>query len=413
MKLVKSIAIFAVLAFGPPAAHALSEDLKFSLSSYGDMNVTRVDVYRSPQDTNPRSRWKADLERIVLEPKVKFGPSVELLAEVEFEHGGTGSTLEFDGLEESGEFESEVEAGGEVVVERFEARIRDEGGVNVRFGYIFVPVGLIVKRHRPDQYFTTRRNRAEDRILPNAWAEMGIAAFGSFDWVHYEAGVYGALNSEFFRKSSWIKGGQRRLFEDSFVDDLALAARLDFGRPRTAIAGFSLYRGNSAGNRRNPDKLADDATVFLWDLHGFYESPTWMARGLYLRGTLNNADKVSAANATLNGPARPSTGQPQLGSEAEAYFLEVGRNVQDLLSLERRLDFFARFDAVDPMKRVTENIVRDERFRESGWTAGLNWYARPQAILKAQYGEYVTGKSELPADRQISFGFGYYFSTEG
>ena len=43
---------------------------------------------------------------------------MRLEAELEFEHGGTGITMEFDKLEEFGEFEMEVEKGGEVIVEK-------------------------------------------------------------------------------------------------------------------------------------------------------------------------------------------------------------------------------------------------------------------------------------------------------
>ena len=60
-------------------------------------------------DTHPEKRDEADLERLVLEGKYQFNEQWSIHAEVEYEHGGTGATMEFDVFEEFGEFEQEIE----------------------------------------------------------------------------------------------------------------------------------------------------------------------------------------------------------------------------------------------------------------------------------------------------------------
>lgn len=431
------LALFAMTPLAPFSAHAeieqpeaqapdinllapqgLPDDeenkIELEFSTYGSVNATRFDQFKNLQDTSTRKRMKTDIERVVLEPELEFYPNIKLETEIEFEHGGTGTTLEYDAVEEAGEFEQEVEAGGEVIIEKIMLQIEDRPWLNYRFGYITVPVGMISHRNHPTEYFTTTRNRAEERILPSTWRETGVSLYGTVaDWVHYEVGVFNGLNSEFFRKSSWIKNGQRRLFEDIAADDLAVAMRLDFGRYfKRWLVGTSFYHGDSSGNRRKEDKLTVDANVTIADLHAFYDSSTWSFRAMYMLGFLQNADKVQAANATLSGPADPGAQSP-LGSQAEAWFIEVGYNIQKLIRSSKRTDIFARYDSVDPMKTTTGNITRDLRTQEHGWTTGVNWYLRPEIVFKAQYGEFRTGLDQIPTVSEISAGFGWFWSTEG
>ena len=63
------------------------------------------DVFRNTQDTNPEKRSKTDVERVVLEFGYQFDRQWQVEIELEYEHGGTGAALEYDGFEEFGEFE--------------------------------------------------------------------------------------------------------------------------------------------------------------------------------------------------------------------------------------------------------------------------------------------------------------------
>ena len=86
---------------------------KFRLSGYGSLNYFNYDW-----ETVPDLRNAIDVERFVLYPGYVFNDQFRFKGEIEFEHGGTGVTREFDRFEEFGEFETEVEQGGEVVVEQ-------------------------------------------------------------------------------------------------------------------------------------------------------------------------------------------------------------------------------------------------------------------------------------------------------
>lgn len=74
------------------------------ISSYGVVNYLNRDW-----DTDEFAKDTVDTERFVLELEYYFNDNWKATAEVEYEHGGTGATLELDSQEEFGEFEQEIE----------------------------------------------------------------------------------------------------------------------------------------------------------------------------------------------------------------------------------------------------------------------------------------------------------------
>jgi hypothetical protein len=94
---------------------------KFQLKGYGAVNY-----YAFDWETLPDKRNIIDPERLNLYLYYKFTEKIQFKSEIEFEHGGTGTTMAFDPLEEFGEFEQEVEKGGEVVVEQINLLLKSK-----------------------------------------------------------------------------------------------------------------------------------------------------------------------------------------------------------------------------------------------------------------------------------------------
>ena len=135
----------------------------------------------------------------------KFNSKWILGLEIEFESGGTGTAYELENTE-NGEYETEVEKGGEVAVEQFHITRLITPAFNVRAGHIIVPVGQNNAHHEPLNFFGTVRPEGETSIIPNTWHETGLEFFGQFGKgyasFNYQAMVVAGLNANGFDRDN-------------------------------------------------------------------------------------------------------------------------------------------------------------------------------------------------------------------
>ena len=207
-------AVIALLLVGPWAAALPAQEKtpeqaqgRFSVSGYAVANY-----YRFDWQTDPSRRNTIDLERLAIEPSYLVNNWLRFDAEIEFEHGGTGVTVEFDPFEEFGEFETEIEKGGAVEVEKLQAVFTLKPAFNVRVGRIYVPVGLTSSHDEPDEYFTNTRHETEIALIPTLWHETGIAVFGGLGRARYQALLVTGLDATGFSSANWIVGGWQKRF---------------------------------------------------------------------------------------------------------------------------------------------------------------------------------------------------------
>ncbi|ABO22547.1 hypothetical protein SHLO109777_10235 [Shewanella loihica] len=380
---------------------------RFKFESYGSMNYTSDEYFDNVQDTSPERRGRLDLERIVTEFGYQFNDEWDMEVEIEYEHGGTGSALEYDGFDEFGEFESEVEAGGEVMIEKAQLRYRPSKAFGVKFGNIHLPVGLSSVLHKPNQYLTVLRHRSEAAMLPAVWNETGIGIFGDLGDFHYQAQVVSGLNSEYFRTYDWIASGHQKRFEHINADELAYVLRLDYGsfkQPGLAL-GVAYYYGNTSGNRHKSNKLAGDGSVSLLALSGAYVDGPWILRGQYLQGTLDDADAITQANKTTPG-LKPGN-FAQLGSKAESFFVEAGLDLNHFFSVP--LTVFANLDYANPLSEV-ETGAATKRYENTWTSVGINYSPIPEIVIKAEGGLHQVAVAAIPDTHFFALGVGYQFS---
>ena len=98
---------------------------RLSVGGYGEVAYSRNfysdsgNRYSSAKlHKNDPSQGRFDIPHAVIYLGYDFGKGWTLGTEIEFEHGGTGSAIEYE-AEESIEFEQEQERGGEVELEQF------------------------------------------------------------------------------------------------------------------------------------------------------------------------------------------------------------------------------------------------------------------------------------------------------
>jgi len=127
-----------------------------------------------------------------------------------------------------------------------------------------------------------------------------------------------------------------------------------------------------------------DARVVIGDVHVRGQYGPLRVRGLAMAGTLENADQITAQNASLSN----NLGVPRTPVAAGAYAVFVEAAL-DLFSTFRapvrdRLDVFARYDTYDTMWR-TPNGIDNPLLHRQVLTVGINYFPHPRAVLKAEW----------------------------
>ena len=258
-KKICKLFILAVLMMGIAQVAAAQNDTttkaqRLTIGGYGEAvynyNFYSDNVFRyshADRYTESKGHGRVDIPHAVITLGYDMGRGWSIGTEVEFEHGGTEVAVEKE-TEETGEFEQEVERGGEVALEQFWVQKSFSRRLNLRMGHVVVPVGMTNNNHTPDHFFSVYRPEGENTIMPCTWHETGISLWGRTGTWRYEVQLLPALNSNLFNESGWIHNGSASPYEFRPANSLAAAARLDYtGVPNLRLS-LSGYVGNSFNN---------------------------------------------------------------------------------------------------------------------------------------------------------------------
>lgn len=375
---------------------------RLSLGGYGEAVMTRnfysqsFNRYKMPENyKNDKSHGRFDLPHVCLNIGYDFGKGWTMGSEIEFEHGGTGSAVEIE-AEEAGEYEAEVEKGGEVNLEQF--WINKEfwkGQLNVKAGEIIVPVGYSNAYHDPNQFFTCYRPEGEATILPNTWHQVGLSLWGRIkDW-RYEALFLSGLNSESFTAEGFAHYGATSPYEFKVANNFAGAFRIDNYSIKGLRIGLSGYYGYTFRNTlRTPGSKYEDVTGALGivALDFTLNRWNWIVRGNVDYAHLSDADKISSYNQANWTHHKYQDGNPHhytnIGSNALAYGIEAGYDVfsqiHKLKEKSGKLFLFGRFEHYNTMASGTYKSMYKytKRYRMA---FGINYSPIKQITIKGEY----------------------------
>ena len=376
---------------------------RLHIGGYGEAVLTRnfysqsFNRYKAPENyANDKSHGRFDLPHICLNLGYDFGKGWTMGSEIEFEHGGNGTAVEIE-AEEAGEYEAEVEKGGEVNIEQFWINKEFAGGqLNVKVGEIIVPVGYSNAYHEPNQFFTVYRPEGEATIMPNTWHQVGVSLWGRLKNWRYEAQFLSGLNSESFTAENFVHYGATSPYEFKVANNYAGALRIDNYSVKGLRIGLSGYYGYTFRNTpRTPGSQYDDVTGALGivALDFTLNRWNWIVRGNVDYAHFADADAISAYNQANWTHHKYQDGNPHhysnIGSNAVAYALEAGYNVMALLrcrqaSPAEKLFLFGRFEHYNTMASGTyESMYKYTKKYRCAF--GVNYQPVKQVTIKGEY----------------------------
>lgn len=403
---------------------------RFELSGYGELRFAGHDF--GPDPTRPggsREDLRAVFEQSRFVTKIEgdmpYGFGLE--AEIEFEHGGTGSALELE-WEEFGEYEHEVEKGGEVLVEElYVSKSFFQERLKLKLGRFYVAVGQLSNNYRPTDYLAGRRSEAETTVLPAVWDEMGLSAELDLGPVELTAQAVNGLDSTGFSSQRWVASGHQGRFELIRASDLAGVFRADWTITEGLELGASVYYGNTTRNRPKPDFAAscDDgsegrerqvapcgyvkAPLLIVDAHLNLDLGPVRARGMVMWGQLENATEISRLNKRLSNNL--GTLRSEVADQALATWGEVGLDVAPWLGLsgDHRLEPFVRLDHYNTMFRTAPEIAANPRFERTLWTGGVAYALLDAMVLKLDLSHRTFGNADLHTENTLELMAGFVF----
>ncbi|MBR5435003.1 MAG: hypothetical protein IK117_11265 [Bacteroidales bacterium] len=393
----------------------------FRFGGYGEMLARRMDYginrfYGGKDGNSKTTRSAVSIPRFVLAFDYKFNEKWSLGSEIEFEAGGTGQAMELENSE-NGEYETEIEKGGEVALEQFHITRHIVPAFNVRAGHIIVPVGLTNYSHEPINFLGTSRPEGETTLLPSTWHETGIAFFGECSSFDYEAMIVAGLNANGFDRNSWVAGGKQGLFEEDNFNSPAYVARINYKGVNTLRIGGSIYYCNSTGSNSDKEQTysaIDNTSLLIWSADAQIKNKFVVARANVLMGNLNGSEAITGKNAKLSNKS-PYSRTGAVAKKAVAYGAECGIHVNGFFSNENvpAITPFARYEYYNSQEEGEGSQTMDARCQVSKWTFGLNWNVLPNLVVKVDYTtrqidtNSVFGAGQYNSENEFAIGLAY------
>ncbi|MGN1237907.1 MAG: hypothetical protein ACI4UW_03160 [Muribaculaceae bacterium] len=369
---------------------------RLTLGGYGEAVMTRnfySDAWqrytRPEQHSNDPSHGRFDIPHVVLMIGYDFGRGWTMGSEIEFEHGGTESAVEME-AEETGEYESEIERGGEVALEQFWIQKSFNRALNLRMGHIIVPVGMTNQHHLPTEYFTVYRPEGENTIFPCTWHETGISLWGRASKWRYEVMFLPGLDSDRFGSEGFIHDGAGSPYEFKIANAYAGALRIDNYSIRNLRLSVSGYYGSSFSNSltKNSKYSRCHGEVMIGSFDFMYKNRHVIARGNFDWAHLNDSREITEFNRGSMSTASPSP-KTAVGSDAVAAGVEAGYDVFSALHSPKlsgqQFWVFGHYEYYDSMAKVAQGIMDYNWCGKHRIAVGVNYYPLREIAIKAEF----------------------------
>ena len=389
---------------------------RLQIGGYGEAVMQRMfysdDVarYSSPERYKNGTHGRFDLPHVVFYLGYDFGRGWKLGTEVEFEHGGAGVAIEIEN-EESGEYEREIEKGGEVALEQFWIEKTWSERAALRMGHVIVPVGLTNLYHTPTDFFSVLRPEEETSILPCTWHETGVTFRGRIEKWRYEALFTVGLDAERFNNANWIKGGSTSPYEFSIANRYAGVIRIDNFSVKGLRVGLSGYYGHSGHNSLKSTRYKNrniTGAVTTGTLDAVYDNRNVLFRGNLIYGHLSDSYLISAVNTSL--PSASPSPRTATGSDVLSWYAELGYDLIPFFfgkkNSAEKLYVYGHYGYCNAMYKTAGDIQAKAWCEKNILAVGVNYFPLRSIVVKA---EYRLRRFSAPYNNEpvFSLGIGY------
>ncbi len=337
-----------------------------SIGGYGEI------IYQNWEKSSKKDM--TDTYRFIPYIGYKFTDNIVLNSEIEFEHTD------------------------EVKVEFLYIDFLFNKYFNIRVGNQLIPLGVTNLLHEPIFFNSVNRPEVETKVIPSTWNENGIMLFSTADKFTYYVGIvngfYYNAKGKGFSADSWVKGGKQGGGK-AYAEDLAFVGRFDFKGIDGLTAGFSAYRGNSGQGDTDANGNKIDGTVSMYDVHLVYSWKGFEVKGLYVKGFLSDADKISTALGDT------------IGKEVYGYYLNLAYDILPFIDKNTNfgLPVFVRYERFNTQEKVANGFTADKANDKTVWTIGFNFKPHPNIVLKADYQFRDNEAGDEPDVFELGMGF--------
>ena len=351
-----------------------------TLGGYGEINYnSRTITDTATADSNHRM----DLRRFVIFLGHKYSEDLRFYSELELEHAVASNTDQ-----------------GEVEIEQAFIDYQLGDSVSLKTGLFLIPLGILNETHEPPTYYGVERNFVETLIIPSTWREGGLGLYGEIaPGLHLDVGLTTGFDAgKIDNPNTGIASAHQEL-QLANTNDLSSYAALNYlGLPGLRLGG-GIFTGHTGQNgASNPLLKGVAARLTLWDLHGQYRKGDLELQAVYARGTLGDADKVSAA--LISATADPTLIAPKAfyGWYGQVAYHVWKKNDKDLAP-------FIRYEHYNTQQEVAAGYTANPLNDETVTTAGANFTIHPQVVFKVDYQAFKTDREK----NRFDLGVGYMF----
>ncbi|MBC7531414.1 MAG: hypothetical protein H7318_07535 [Oligoflexus sp.] len=401
----------------------------FEFSGYGELVMTYFDFgpnqKASPKGSKRDQRLLLDTRRFSLEVEGELARGFTFEAELEVEHGGTGSAVELE-YEEAGEYENETEKGGEIVFEKLFLQKKFGEQQRLRIGRFPVALGMLPGSHEPLDYLGAVRAESESHIIPDAWSEMGVEYRISTDHNNYTVQSINGLDSSGFSTQNFVVGGYQTRFDEVKGTDPAFVARWSTSLIPGLDTAFAVYYGDSSRNRPQSDLTkkcsagANSNTANSVAPCGYVKTPltllSWTAKGdwdhliaqaSYVAGHIRNAKDINDRNSTLSTKYVGILRSP-VAERAYSAWAEVGYSFEGLDEKDKVIPF-VRYEDYDTIAKEAPGQIDQDRWSRRVWSLGADYLFAKSVAFKLDTARRSFASKDLRVENEVRFNTSFLF----